>query len=715
VAAALVAVPSAIAFGVAILAPLGPEYAARGAMAGLLGAVVLGIVAPTFGGAQRLITAPCAPAAAVLSALALQLTQNGVAGPRALALVGVAVLMGGAFQILFGAVGLGRLIKYMPYPVVSGYLSGVGLIIILSQLPRLLGVEGAHLMEALSSPASWSPGGIAIGTATIAAMLLGPKVTRAVPATVIGLAAGGLVYAGLALGDPALRSLAGNPLVIGPVMASQGGVLDGALTQIRGFGAVGAAELGSLLMPALTLAVLLSIDTLKTCVVVDALTRSRHDSNRELIGQGLGNVAATLMGAVPGAGTMGPTLVNVRSGASTRRSGLIEGFTALAILLALSGLLAWIPLSGLAGVLIVVGILMIDWSSFAFLRSRATVLDFVVIAAVVVVAETVSLIAASAVGIGLAILLFVREQIGGSVVRRRIEGSQRFSKQVRLPREMEVLARRGEQTVIIELQGSLFFGTADQLYATVAPELEKRTYVVLDMRRVQSVDVTAAHTLDLIEDTLAEKDGYLLFSHLPRNVPSGKDMKHYLDVVGLSQQHRIRVFAEMDGALEWIENRILDEERMERPDQKLLSLAEMDMFAGRREETLEAMQVAMEERFLPAGQKLFSSGDVGDELFLIRRGAISIMLPITEGVEHHLATFGRGDFVGEMAFLDDQPRSADAVAKVDTDLYALSREALDRFGEEHKKAAANLFEGLARTLAHRLRYADREVRAYQEG
>jgi SulP family sulfate permease len=192
-------------------------------------------------------------------------------------------------------------------------------------------------------------------------------------------------------------------------------------------------------------------------------------------------------------------------------------------------------------------------------------------------------------------------------------------------------------------------------------------------------------------------------------------MKHYLDVVGLSQQHRIRVFAEMDGALEWIENRILDEERMERPDQKLLSLAEMDMFAGRREETLEAMQVAMEERFLPAGQKLFSSGDVGDELFLIRRGAISIMLPITEGVEHHLATFGRGDFVGEMAFLDDQPRSADAVAKVDTDLYALSREALDRFGEEHKKAAANLFEGLARTLAHRLRYADREVRAYQEG
>src|SRR3989304_10392882 len=139
-AAMLVALPSAIAFGVAIFSPLGGTYAAQGAIAGILGTTALGIVASSFGGTKRLITAPCAPAAAVLAALAIGLSDKGVAPQSALLMLTMVGLICGVLQVAFGAVGLGRLIKYMPYPVVSGYLSGVGLILIVSQIPKFLGV-----------------------------------------------------------------------------------------------------------------------------------------------------------------------------------------------------------------------------------------------------------------------------------------------------------------------------------------------------------------------------------------------------------------------------------------------------------------------------------------------------------------------------------------------------------------------------------------------
>ena len=171
-----------------------------------------------------------------------------------------------------------------------------------------------------------------------------------------------------------------------------------------GGGALGGSALvqSSILLPLVlpaTLAVLLSIDTLKTCVVLDALTRSRHNSNRELIGQGLANLSSGAIGGIPGAGTMGATLVNVSGGASTSFSGLVEGVLSLLVFLLLTGLISWVPVSALAGILIVVGVRIIDRNSLHFLKSRSTILDFAVIVAVIGTALTVSLIAASGVGV----------------------------------------------------------------------------------------------------------------------------------------------------------------------------------------------------------------------------------------------------------------------------------------------------------------------------
>ena len=712
-AAMLVALPSAIAFGVTIFSPLGGTYVAQGAIAGILGVTALGLIAGAFGGTNRLITAPCAPAAAVMSALAIQLMQDGASGESAVLMLTLVGLICGAIQVSFGAVGLGRLIKYVPFPVVSGYLSGVGLIIIVSQVPKFLGVpKEIHFWESLVSSSLWQWQGVVVGVVTVAVMATAPMFTKAVPAAILGLAAGVLAYFGLGLADPALLALQGNALVIGPLGGAGAGFGEAISGRWKAVGDLDFAVVGRLLVPAATLAVLLSIDTLKTCVVLDALTRSRHNSNRELIGQGLGNLASSFIGGVPGAGQMGATLVNMSSGAHTRLSGLVEGALALVAFLVLGTFIAWIPIAALAGILIVIGFRMFDRDSLHLLKSRTTILDFAVIVAVVVVALTVSLIAASGVGIALAIVLFIREQIRGSIVRGKAYGNQMFSKRVRLPAEMEILEKRGDSTAIFELQGSLFFGTTDQLYTTLEPELKARSYIILDMRRVQSVDLTAVHMLEQIQAMLAERKAFLIFSALPANVPSGQDMRKYFDEVGLVKTERlIQTFNELDEALEWVEERLIEEEHLERLQEKPLELREIDVFLGRKETTLAALESCMDKRSYKAGEKIFARGDAGDEMFLIRRGAVRIVLPISDTQGHHLATFGRSDFFGEMAFLDPAARSADALALTDTDLFALSRKRFDTLAEEHKKLAIGLVLGVARVLAIRLRYANAELRA----
>jgi drug/metabolite transporter (DMT)-like permease/anti-anti-sigma regulatory factor len=314
----------------------------------------------------------------------------------------------------------------------------------------------------------------------------------------------------------------------------------------------------------------------------------------------------------------------------------------------------------------------------------------------------------------LAIVLFVKEQIGGSVLRRRLLGNQYFSKRVRTRTEMEVLVARGGCSAICELQGSLFFGTTNQLLTALELDLQSRRYLIFDLHRVQTIDVTAAHMLEQVKDILAERDGCLILAHIPQKLPSGRDIRQYLDEVGLvGTDGAVRVFGEIDEALEWVEDRVLEEAAIESATETVLSLNEIDVFRNRNAETLAELEQRMQKRSLKAGEKVFELGDSGDELFLIRKGAVRILLPISETQTHHLGTFGRGSFFGEMAFLDGATRSANAVAFVDTELYALSRQTFEAFSEEHKNTSLALLAGLASVLSSRLRFTNSELRALE--
>jgi len=714
----LVALPASIAFGVAVFAPFGPAAAGQGALAGMLGATAIGIVAPLFGGTDRLISAPCAPAAAVMAAFALQATTSagGASPERVVTLMALVALLSGGLQLLFGAVGGGTLIKYIPWPVVTGYLSGVGIVILLKQLPGLFGLpRGTHLLAGLRSPGLWQGPGLVVGLVTIVVMVLAPRLTKAVPAAILGLAAGVATYFGLALTRPGMLSLQGNAMVIGPI----GGTGESAFSLIgarwAGILAVKPADLALLLVPALTLAVLLSIDTLKTCLVVDSLTRSRHDSNREMLGQGLANVASALVGGIPGAGTSGATLVNLASGGKTRLSSVLEGVFALVAFLALGRFVAWAPIAALSGILIVVAFRMLDRSSLRLLRQRSTLLDFVVVATVVAVAVSVDLITASGVGVALAIVLFIRDQAKSSVIRRKTFGSQVFSRQRRQPEEMAILERKGATTVVCELDGNLFFGTTDQLFTALQDDLKTCRFLILDLKLVRSVDLTAVHVLQQIEARLKERDAQLIFTNVLEVLPSGQRLRAYLEEAGLVRTgSRIRLFDELSDALEWTEDILVAEEGYgHHADEPPLGLREMSSLKGIKEERLAELETFVVERSCAAGERIFSQGDAGDEIYFIRRGRVKIVLPIEGGRAHHLATSTRGDFFGDVAFLDAGTRSAHAVADTPTDLYVLSRARFDALSEEHPRMGRTVFFALARTLAARLRRADGEIRALE--
>ncbi len=714
----LVAFPSAVAFGLIVFLPLGPGMAGAGALAGMVGAVALGLTAPLFGGTPRLISAPSAPAAAVLAAFVAQ--QAGAGPAAAVALVSLASLLAGGLQFAFGALGGGRLMKYIPYPVVAGYLSGVGLLIMLTQAPRFLGLPpGFNLWQGLASPAAWSLPSIAVGSVTVLFMIYALRLTRAIPAPIIAMAAGVAAYFALGLAHPELLRLEGNRLVIGAVPpASIAGMLSGFGQRLSALPAIGWDGLLAALLAAGTLSVLLSIDTLKSSVIVDALTRSRHDSNRELLGQGMGNMASAALGGIPGSGTMGATLVNISSGGQTRVSGLLEGVFAAAALLLLGGLVAWIPLSALAGILLVIAYRMIDRRSVLLLRQRATLFDFGVIAAVAVTAVAVNLIAAAGVGVGLSIILFIRDQTRSSVVRRLSAVGQASSKRRRLPSEAEALERRGGEVAVFQLQGALFFGTTDQLFSMIEPRLDRLRYVILDMRRVQSVDFTAAHMLEMLGDRIAERGGSLIFSQIPRSLPTGQDLRLYFDQVGLVRPERsVRIFPELDAALEWAEDQIIAEEhgRCDACGERPLEPGEIELFRDFPPQGMKALGRLLARRALAAGERVFEHGDAGDEIFIIRRGEVRIELPISGREGHHLATFGRGDFFGDIAFLDRGTRSADAVARTEAEIYVLSRRVFDRFARREPQLAGLIFAGLARILAVRLRRTDAELRALEEG
>lgn len=705
----LVVMPASIAFGMTIYLGLGDGYAMMGALAGVLAAISLGFVAGVFGATERMMTTPSAPAAAVLAAFVVGSVQQGITPDMIILLMTLLGVLTGIFQIVIGFTRIGSLIKYIPHTVVSGYLTVVGLIIISSQLPTLLGVHSSGGFVSLLSPEHWQWIAASVGAVTAITMWVTSYFLPRWPATLLGMSVGIVSYFMLSVWQPQLRQLVDNPYVLGAFDVSLQGYVDTLSERWLAIGHITLAQVATLFGSALTLAVLLSIDTLKTAIVVDQFTHSNHEPNQELVAQGLANMASAAVGGVAGSGNMGATMVNVSSGAQTRYALLVSALLMCVVLLALLSLLAWLPKATLAAVLIVIGVRMIDLNALKLITSRSTIMDFGVVVIMVIVGLSFDLIAASVVGVVLSIALYLRAQVGHSSILRKSFLNQRSSSWYRTEEEVRKLEQKGASTVIFELQGSLFFGVARELYAELAQEAQMREVVIIDLLRVQSIDVTAAHVLAQIQAILSARGARLVICQLPD--AQGADMKDLLgqlNVIGATIDTKL--FLTLDEAIEWAENKLLGYAELSVSELPLLSIADMDVFKNSSESSLQDLSALLVERHFNKGDKVYDVGDNGNELYFIRRGQTTINAPIGGGRRlHHIATLGQGNFFGGLSFLDKHAREDAALAQTDLDVFVLTREQFDQLTDSHKRLGFEILQSIAHSLGQRLRRSDAEL------
>ena len=372
VTAGIVALPLALAFGIQAFGGIdAPGASSMGALAGLVGATLLGFFAAIFGGTHSQISGPTGPmtviTASIVSGAWTAAQQTGLNTEAAFASVIIAMSLAGIFcglfQILFGVIRIGKYVRYIPYPVLSGFMSGIGVIIILQQLYPLIGLKSPVLVvdmiteyyDRASEGLSWIA--LVLGIGTIVIVQLFPRLTKKVPSTLVALIVMTVISLFINGNFPTIGSIpAGLPL---PFFAKEGIDLNGLdwYTLIT-----------NSLVPGLTLAGLGSIDTLLTSVVADNITKTHHNPNRELMGQGLGNAIAGLFCGLSGAGATMRTVVNVKSGGRTQLSGAIHALFLFAILMGLGALVQYVPLAVLAGILITVGWGIIDFRGFKDLR-----------------------------------------------------------------------------------------------------------------------------------------------------------------------------------------------------------------------------------------------------------------------------------------------------------------------------------------------------------
>jgi sulfate permease, SulP family len=472
--AAVVALPLALAFGVA---------SGAGPMAGLTGAIVLGLLAALFGGTPTQVSGPTGPMTVIMTAV-ITLLVGRYGQSSGLAMAFTVALLAGGFQVLFGLMKLGQYITMMPYTVISGFMSGIGAIIVVLQLPPLLGVSLAGPIPTILARLPWAvahlnPTALAVGLASFALVMLYPKRWNfLLPAPLVAL----VVVSGVSvlwLPSGALPRLGAMPTGFPELQWPQVGWGD--LRTLGGF--------------ALTLAVLGSIDSLLTSMVADNITRSQHDSDQELIGQGIGNMASALLGGLPGAGATMRTVTNVQAGGRTRLSGMVHALVLLLFTLGAGSLASPIPHAVLAGILLKVGLEIIDWSFMArapLLSLRSTGLTWLVLLLTVFW----DLITAVVVGVFLANILTIKRhsELQRQAMRARSGGDDHHDL---IPEEQELLRQAGDQLLLLQLSGPLSFGASKYLTQLLRSSTNFHT-LVLDLSEVPLLGVTAALAIEAI-------------------------------------------------------------------------------------------------------------------------------------------------------------------------------------------------------------------------
>ncbi len=527
--AGVVALPLALAFGL---------QSGMGAIAGLYGAIAIGMIAAWFGGTPTQISGPTGPMT-VVSAVVIStaIEAHGGSLEAALGTVIAIFLFTGFFQILLGIFKIGQYIRYMPYPVVSGFMSGIGVIIIVLQIFPFLGHSSPKRIldifaELPSIVHDINLASVSLALATIATIYIFPRITKLIPSALVALVVLTIISTMMGLdvkiisdipkGLPALR-------------------LD-TLTNVEWTHPM------LIIIPALTLAALGTIDSLLTSIVADNMTKTRHDSNKELIGQGLGNMGAAMIGGIPGAGATMRTVVNINSGGKTRISGVIHSVALLIVLLGAGEYARLIPLPVLAGILITVGIGIIDYKGIKHIP-HVPKTDSTIMLVVLFITVFDDLLQAVAVGMVLASVLFMKK-MSDLVEQQSSTGSvDSYAREESWEDEANISEEVRAQVYIKHFDGPIFFGFVSRLQEMVSA-LPEVTVVILRMPRVPYIDQSGIYAIEDAVIALKERGMMVLITGIQEQP---KDMLSNIGLIPnlVPEEH---IFADFSCCIEALES-----------------------------------------------------------------------------------------------------------------------------------------------------------------
>src|SRR5260221_4870195 len=547
--AAIVAIPLAMAFGV---------ESGLGAAAGLIGAFVLCTVASLVGGTPLLVSGPTAPMAVVASIIVANTLETAATLEEGLSTIFVIFFLAGAFQVMLGLLRVGQYIRFAPYPLISGFMSGAGLLMITLQIFPLLGEPTRmHIAEVMGGMgaafSSLNSAALALGLSTILVIYLFPRITKAIPSTLVAL----VVVSGIAYFLPWKVPVIGD--IPNEWMAWK-------WSHVQDFDHTLWKE-G--LVPSFTLALIGSVDTLLTSLVADMMSNTQHKSNRELVGQGLGNMLSALTGGLPGSGATMRTVLNIRSGARTRWSALIHSAFLLLVLLEVSQWISHIPLAVLAGILITVGVSIIDYKGLGDIR-KIPRSDAAVILAVLLLTFFVGVLQAFAAGLVLASLFFVKKMA---------DKNRTQTAPLALVQEEEELTglhptSLAHEVYIQEFSGPLFFGFAPY-FKRAFRELPYMRAVIFRMENVPFIDHSGIVALGDVLLQLKNKKIVILLVGLQEE--PGQQLRKMNIIPEIVKEQRI--FPSFSSGADWLVPYLKENPRpplREMVIQKSLGLDELD-------------------------------------------------------------------------------------------------------------------------------------------
>ena len=704
VVAASLTIPLCVGAGVLAYTPLGPDWVARGAIAGLLCAIVGGIAAAVFRRSSFVASFPTTPICVIQASVFASIVAAIPGDPsRALGVLSLCVVCVGLWQILFALSGLSRVIRFVPHPVMAGFVSGVAVLIAWHQVPALLGVR--HLRGAFASSLLPHPFVTLFGALLLGGILLLGRLAPTAPNFLVGLVAGTAGFhvltalrPGLFLGAT-IGALPGSRLASWPLLTLHGA------NALLGNGDL----VRTVLVGSLTLALVGTLDTFFALRTAQLLASVETDPRRDVFGQGMGNLASALAGGLVVSTSLSVSMANYRAGGRTRLSTIASGATLLTGGILLPSVVTWLPLVVLGAILVATSLRLVDRWSFQVLRQaftdrdrskrRRAARDGSVILAVFLATILGQPISGVAVGFGLSCLLFMLD-MSRPVVARRRDGTTARSKRIRTHAEREALSAHGRSVAVLELQGALFFGNTHGFAAEVDELRDQASIVILDCRRLRDIDTSGLTTLGQIAARFKGRDRHLLVTGARAGWLDG--------TAAVPGRQAIGIFPDLDSALEWAEDRVLETGASSRSGSARPGPMTISGWA------LGVFEASWKKGNLPVvrfekGDVLCRTGDPGDRMWVLRRGTATVYAPGSPS-PLLLARLGPGSPIGEIGLLEHSPRTADVVAEEEGEAFLLTQEQFSRILLEDPDLGQTILFVLARHLASRLRETTEDLR-----